>query len=43
VSEKYATESFINYFAVDFDLGSKTYIIEVPCGTIKNNYNLDTQ
>ena len=43
VSEKYPTESFINLFAIDMDCYNKTYIIEVPKGTIKNNYTLDAQ
>lgn len=43
VTEKYPTESFINKFALDWDIFSKTYVIEVPIGTIKNNYNLDAQ
>jgi len=28
---------------LDMDCFDKTYIIEVPKGTIKNNYNLDAQ
>ena len=43
ITEKYPTEAFINNFAYDTDIHSKTYIIEVPQGTIKNNYNLDAQ
>ena len=43
VTENIPTKSWINYFAIDFDLFDKTYIIEVPKGTIKNNYNLDAQ
>lgn len=43
ITEKYPTEAFINNFAYDTDIYSKTYIIEVPQGTIKNNYNLDAQ
>ena len=35
------TESFINWFALD--ITGSTYEIYVPKGTIKNNYNLDTQ
>lgn len=35
------TESTINYFAIDnLDV---SYVLEVPKGTIKNNYNLDAQ
>ncbi len=37
----YPSNSLINYFAYDTDILNKTYIIEVPRGTIKNNYNLD--
>jgi hypothetical protein len=36
-------KSFINYFAIDLNIGDKTYIIEVPKGSIKQNYNLDAQ
>lgn len=43
VFEKVLTNNIINYFAVDFDINSKRYIIEVPKGTIKNNYTLDTE
>ena len=43
ITENYPTESIINYFAFDTDVFDKTYIIEVPKGTIKNNYNLDAQ
>ena len=43
VTENYPSNAFINNFALDFDAFSKTYIIEVPKGTIKNNYNLDVQ
>jgi uncharacterized protein YneF (UPF0154 family) len=43
VTEIYLTDSWINYFAIDFDIHDKTYIIEVPKGTIRNNYNLDAQ
>lgn len=37
------TDAFINHFAIDWNLGDQTYIIEVPKGTIKTNYNLDAQ
>lgn len=43
VGELSFTESTINYFALDSDIGYKSYIIEVPKGSIKNNYNLDAQ
>ena len=43
ITENYPTESIINYFAFDTDIFDKNYIIEVPKGTIKNNYNLDAQ
>lgn len=43
VTEIYPTDSWVNNFALDFDIHEKTYIIEVPKGTIKNNYNLDAQ
>jgi len=36
VTEKFPTESLINYFAWDFDCFSKTYIIEVPKNTNQN-------
>lgn len=35
------TKDLINYFAIDGDIGDKSYIIEVPNGTIKNNFTLD--
>lgn len=40
-----ATESFINYFAID-DLENESnmsYIIYIPEGSIKNNYTLDAE
>ena len=40
---KVATDAFINNFALDWYFGDESYIIEVPKGTIKNNYNLDAQ
>lgn len=43
VTENYPSDAFINNFAIDLDVFYKTYIIEVPKGTIKNNYNLDAQ
>jgi hypothetical protein len=43
ILEIYPTESFINNIAIDFNVFDKTFIIEVPKGTIKNNYNLDAQ
>lgn len=43
VTENYPSDAFINKFAIDLDAFDKTYIIEVPKGTIKNNYNLDAQ
>lgn len=43
VTENYPTEHIINQFTLDLDVFNKTYIIEVPKGTIKNNYNLDAQ
>ena len=43
VTENYPSNSIINYFAIDLDIYDKTYIIEVPKGTIKSNYNLDAQ
>ena len=42
VTQIYPIEgAFINYFAFDTDILDETYVIEVPQGTIKNNYNLD--
>ena len=41
VTENYPSDSWINNFAIDLDCFSKTYVIEVPEGTIKNNYNLN--
>lgn len=43
VTENYPSHAFINNFAIDLDAFEKTYIIEVPKGTIKNNFNLDAQ
>ncbi len=43
VTENYPSGAFINNFAIDLNAFDKTYIIEVPKGTIKNNYNLDAQ
>jgi len=43
VTENYPSDAFINKLAIDLDAFDKTYIIEVPKGTIKNNYNLDAQ
>jgi uncharacterized protein YneF (UPF0154 family) len=43
ITEICPTDSWVNNFALDFDIYDKTYIIEVPKGTIRNNYNLDAQ
>jgi hypothetical protein len=43
VTQIYPTDSWINKVAIDFDAYDKTYIIDVPSGTIKNNYTLDAQ
>lgn len=43
VTQRVPTDDFINNFAIDFTTYSKSYVIEVPKGTIKNNYNLDAQ
>lgn len=43
ITQNYPTKAFINNFAIDMDCFDKTYIIEVPKGTIKSNYNLDAQ
>ena len=43
IIENYPSDAFINNFAIDLDIFNKIYIIEVPKGTIKNNYNLDAQ
>ncbi len=43
IIQNYPTDAFINNFAIDLDVFDKRYIIEVPKGTIKNNYNLDAQ
>lgn len=42
ISEQYPTGNHINLFALDIPADNK-YIIEVPKGTIKTNYNLDAQ
>ena len=41
--EKVPTDSWINYIGADLDVYDITYIVEVPKGTIKNNYSLDAQ
>ena len=41
ITEITPTKDLINYFALDSDIGDKTYIIEVPKGTIANNFTLD--
>jgi len=43
VTQRVPTDAGINNFAIDFETYQKSYIIEVPKGTIKNNYNLDAQ
>ena len=43
ITEITKTDAFINHFAIDRNIGDQTYIIEVPKGTIKTNYNLDAQ
>lgn len=43
VTEIEATDSWINDWAIDLDLHDKTYLLEVPKGTIKQNYSLDAQ
>jgi hypothetical protein len=37
------TESWVNMFAIDLNIGKTTYIFELPTGTIKNNFNLDAK
>lgn len=34
---------FLNHFSIDTDYGDKRFVIYVPKGTIKSNYNLDAQ
>lgn len=43
ITEISATDSWVNDWALDLDLHDKTYLIEVPKGTIKQNYSLDAQ
>lgn len=43
VFEIYPTDAKINFFAYDGDVFNKSYVIEVPRGTIDNNYNLDAR
>lgn len=43
VSELWFTDAAINQYAIDLNIGDKSYIIEVPEGTIKNNYILDSE
>lgn len=33
----------INYFALDTDIGDQRYVIEIPKGSIKTDYNLDAK
>lgn len=40
-SEFCPTKAWINYFAIDMD--DDTYTIEIPKGSIRNNYDLDAQ
>lgn len=35
------TDSWVNWFAIDFECRNDKYIFHVPKGTIKNDYNLD--
>jgi len=43
ITDWYITDSFINNFALDSYLGTNTYIIDVPEGSITNNFKLDAQ
>jgi hypothetical protein len=43
ITEISPSKALINAFALDFDIFDKTYIIEVPKGTIKQNFSLDAQ
>ena len=43
VSELTCTDATINQYAIDLNIGETLYIIEVPEGTIKNNYSLDAE
>ena len=44
IKEMEKEDAFINYFALDHDCSFSTeYIMHVPKGTIKQNYNLDAQ
>ncbi len=43
IIEKVPTDAVINLFAIDSDVCDKSYIIEVPEGAIKSNWNLDTR
>lgn len=36
-------EHTMNFFALDSEMGDKTYIFEVPKGSIANNYELDAK
>lgn len=41
IVQKVPTKAMINRFGIDLNMYSKTYIFEIPKGSIKNNYNLD--
>lgn len=43
ISEIQGTDSWLNYFSYDFDLGEKNCVINVHKGTIKNDFNLDSK
>lgn len=43
ITELCPTESVINWFAIDWNCFNKTYVIDVPKGSITNNFKLDAQ
>lgn len=43
IFEKCATDAIINKFSFDFDLHMKLYVFNIPKGSVKNNYNLDSR
>lgn len=43
IEKKHPTNKWINAFALDLFLFDKTYVIEVPKGTIHTDYSLDAQ
>lgn len=43
ITERSLTDHWSNNFSIDHNIGEKWYVIEVPKGTIQQNYNLDAK